>query len=124
MGININKSIVSKAIISKIKQERNPRQIRAAHVEKYQKPESVVQGNKKKEEIVPDITAIYDNEKILYEIELDKELPVKKWSTLSEYARKFNGSFYLVIPKPLRDNVKKALTENELNIGIISFDIK
>lgn len=120
MGQIINKSMVSRAIISKIEDERNPKEIRTNHVVGYKSPIEVSDGQSNKE-FTPDIAAIYENETIVYEIELDKQMPIEKWQTLSKYVRKYNGSFYLVVPNTLKDLVKKELEENEVNAGVITF---
>jgi len=120
MGQIINKSMVSRAIISKIEDERNPKEIRTNHVVGYKSPIEV-SDEKSNEEFTPDIAAIYENETIVYEIELDKQMPVKKWQTLSKYVRKYNGSFYVVVPNTLKELVKNKLEENEVNAGVITF---
>lgn len=115
----INKSMVSRAIISKIEDERNPKEIRTKHVVGYKSPSEV--SNKNNHEFTPDIAAIYENETIMYEIELDTKMPVEKWRTLSKFVHKNNGSFYLVVPNQLKELVKKELEEKEVNAGVITF---
>lgn len=120
MRQKINKSMVSRAIISKIEDERNPKEIRTNHVVGYKSPIEV-SDEQSNNEFTPDIAAIYENETIVYEIELEKEMPIKKWQTLSKYVRKYNGSFYLVVPNTLKELVKNKLEENEVNAGVITF---
>ena len=116
----INKSMVSRAIISKIEDERNPNEIRTKHVVGYKSPLAVF-DKKNDKEFTPDITAIFENETIIYEIELDTQMSVVKWQTFSSYARKNNGSLYLVVPNILTERVKGVLDKNEVNAGIITF---
>ncbi len=121
MRKSIDKTMVARAVIAKLEKERNPRLIKAKQVKGYDVPAKITfQGQK--EAYIPDIAAIYDQETIVYEIELDSSLPIKKWELLSDYAQKNNGNLYLVIPDFLRDPVKKAIKEKEINAGIIYFD--
>lgn len=115
----INKSMVSRAIISKIEEERNPKEIRTNHIVGYKSPSEV--SDKNNHEFTPDIAAIYENETIMYEIELDTKMPVEKWQTFSKYVHKKNGSFYLVVPNQLKEIVKKELEEKQVNAGVITF---
>ena len=115
----INKSMVSRAIISKIEEERNPKEIRTNHLVGYNSPSEV--SNKTNKEFTPDIAAIYEDEIIMYEIELDTNLPVEKWQTFSKHVHQNNGSFYLVVPNQLKEIVKKELEEKQVNAGVITF---
>jgi len=123
MGKYIDKTMVSKAIISKIRNDRNPKEIRAVHLEEYKSPEKI-SLNSDKESFVPDIEAVYEKENIVYEIELDDKIAVNKWRTLSKYARKSNGNFYLVVPRKLKEFIKKELDKNAVNAGLITFGTK
>ncbi len=121
MEQEINKSIVSRAIIAKLEDERNPKEIRTNHIVGYNSPDRISTDNSS-EVYVPDIAAIYENETIVYEIELNKKMPVDKWRIFSKYARKNNGNFYLVVPKYLKEDIKNKLIEEEINAGVITFD--
>lgn len=120
MGKDIDKSKVSQAIISKIKNDRNPKVIRAAHLEEYESPEKI-SYNPGNQYFVPDIEAVYDQENIVYEIELNNKIKVDKWRAFSKYVRESNGSFYLVVPKQLKEFIKKEMEDNDVNAGIITF---
>jgi hypothetical protein len=117
---NIDKSKVSKVIISKITQDRNPEVIRAAHLEEYESPEKISLSTDN-QSFVPDIEAVYEKEKVVYEIELNNKILIDKWRAISKYVRKSNGSFYLVVPKHLKEFMKKELEDNDVNAGIITF---
>lgn len=121
MEQKINKSMVSRAIISKLEEERNPKEIKTNHVVGYNSPDRLSSDNIA-ESFVPDIAAIYENETIVYEIELNKKMPVDKWRTFSKHARKNKGNFYLVIPKYLKESIKNKLEQEEVNAGVITFD--
>ncbi len=121
MEQKINKSIVIRAIISKLEDERKPKEIKTNHIAGYNRPVCLSTDNNG-ESYVPDITAIYDNETIVYEIELNKKMPVDKWRIFSKHARKNNGNFYLVVPKYLKEDIKNKLIEEEVNAGVITFD--
>ena len=123
MGKYIDKQLVSKAIISKIRNDRSPKEIRAAHLEEFKSPEKI-SFNSGTESFVPDIEAVYEKENIVYEIELDNKITVNKWRTLSKYARKSNGNFYLVVPRQLKEFIKKELDNNDVNAGVITFGTK
>jgi hypothetical protein len=120
MAKNIDKPMVSRAIISKISSERNPKIIKALHLEEYESPEKISLSPGEKS-FVPDIEAVYERENIVYEIELNDKIMVNKWRTFSKYVRKSNGSFYLVIPRQLKDFIKKELEDNSINAGVITF---
>jgi hypothetical protein len=121
MRMSIDKTMVARAVIAKLEEERNPRLIKAKQVKGYDVPAKIV-FHDQKEACIPDITAIYDEETIVYEIELDHSFPVEKWKQLSHYAQQKNGNLYLVVPDFLRDVIKKAIQEKEINAGIIYFD--
>lgn len=121
MEQKINKSTVSRAIISKLEDERNPKEIKTNHIVGYNSPGRISSENND-EGYVPDIAAIYDNETIVYEIELNKKMHVDKWRSLSKYARKNKGNFYLVVPHYLKEDIKNKLVEEEVNAGVITFD--
>jgi hypothetical protein len=123
MGKNINKLMVSQAIISKIKNERNPKVIRALYPEEYESPEQI-SLNTGSESFVPDIEVVYEKENIVYEIELNDKITVNKWHAFSKYVRKSNGSFYLVVPKQLKEFIKKEMEDNAVNAGVITFGTK
>jgi hypothetical protein len=118
--VHIDKSKLSQVIISKIRNDRNPDVIRAVHLKEFESPEkiSLSSGN---QYFVPDIEAVYENEIIVYEIELTNKIMVDKWRAFSKYVRKSNGSFYLVVPKQLKEFMKKELEDNDVNAGIITF---
>ena len=87
----------------------------------YETPNKIlVQGND--EGYVPDIAAFYDDETVVYEIELNKAMPIEKWKSLSMYARNNHGRFYLVVPDYLKEDVKTEMKENEVNAGLIYFN--
>ena len=121
MDKKINKPMVSRAIVSKLEHERNPKEIKTNHIVGYNSP-GRVSLEKNDEGFVPDIAAIYENEIIVYEIELNNKMHVDKWLSFSKYARKNKGSFYLVVPKYLKEEIKNKLEEKEINAGVITFD--
>jgi len=120
MEQKIDKSIVSRAIVSKLEDERSPKEIKTNHIVGFKSPARVSLQNKDKS-YVPDIAAIYENETIVYEIELNKKMHVNKWRAFSQYVKNNNGSFYLVVPNNLKEHVKKELEEKQVNAGVITF---
>lgn len=117
----IDKTMVTRAVISKIEEEDNPQKIKAKHVVGYDSPNKVsIKGND--EGYTPDIAVVYDNSTTVYEIELNKSVSVDKWRALSLYARKNNGNLYLVVPDYLKEPITEKITEKEINAGVIYFN--
>ncbi|MFO7657966.1 MAG: hypothetical protein R6W78_12965 [Bacteroidales bacterium] len=116
----IDKTMVTRAIISKIQDERKPKKIKTNHVIGYDSPNKIsIKGRNK--EYVPDIAAVFDNSISVYEIELNKTMPFEKWRLLSLYARENNGNLFLVVPDFLTEPIKEKIKEKEINAGIIYF---
>ncbi len=123
MAQALDKSMVTRAVITKIEEERKPKAIKTKHVIGYDSPNKIsLKG--KDEGYTPDIAAIFDNSTTVYEIELNKTMPVEKWRMLSLYARKNNGNFYLVVPDYLKEPITQEIKEKEINAGVIYFDTK
>ncbi|HYQ56265.1 MAG TPA: hypothetical protein VEP89_02880 [Draconibacterium sp.] len=120
MDKNVNKSAVSRAIISKITSERSPKEIRTDHLDGFKKPVHVA-SLKSSNSFIPDIEVVYENSNIVYEIELNNNLEIEKWQSFSKYVKQKNGSFYLVVPKQMKERVKKELDEKDVNAGVITF---
>ncbi|HBH49536.1 MAG TPA: hypothetical protein DDX98_12890, partial [Bacteroidales bacterium] len=72
---------------------------------------------------IPDIEVSYENETHLYDIVLDKKEATGRWKLLSQYARKNNGNLYLVVPEKIKDAIKKSISENDINAGILFFQL-
>jgi hypothetical protein len=113
--------MVARAIVTKIEDERKPREIRTNHIVGYKSPDRIFEENKESG-VVPDISAVYNNETIVYEIELEDEMPVDKWQTFSDYAKKHRGSFYLVVPKHKKEAIRHELENSQVNAGLITFN--
>jgi len=121
MAQTLNKTMVTRAVIMKIEEERKPKAIKTKHVIGYDSPNKIsLKG--KDEEYTPDITAIFDNSTSVYEIELNKSMPIEKWRLLSLYARKNKGNLYLVVPDFLKDPIKEEIEDKQINAGVIYFD--
>jgi hypothetical protein len=121
MAQTLDKTMVTRAVISKIEDERKPKAIKAKHVIGYDSPHKVsIKG--KEQGYTPDIAAVFDNSTMVYEIELNKSMPVEKWRVLSLYARKNNGNLYLVVPDYLKEPIKEEIKEKDINAGVIYFN--
>ena len=119
--IKINKSMVSRAIISKIQEERDPKNIYAKHVKGFKSPEKLkLKGND--EDYTPDIEVEYEDETHLYEIELEQSHHTDKWRLFTLYAKNKRGNLFLVIPDYLKPFIKKQIAENNINAGILFFE--
>jgi hypothetical protein len=117
----IDKTMVARAVVSKIKDETKPDQIRAKELNEYESPNGIsLRG--KNEVYAPDIAAVYKDKTHVYEIELNKHVSVDKWRLFSLYAKKNHGNLYLVVPDYLKENVKKELVDNDINAGLIYFN--
>ncbi len=120
MAIELDKTMVSRAVISKIEDEDTPKAIKTNHVIGYESPNKIsIKG--KEEKYIPDITVVFDNYTTLYEIELNKTMPVEKWRLLSSYARKNQGNLYLVVPDYLKESIKEEIKQQDINAGVIFF---
>lgn len=120
---SLDKTLIAKAVISKIRKEGNPESIRAKYVNDFEPPNMIhLKGSD--ESYAPDIAAEYKKTMDVYEIELNSEMPVTKWRLFSLYARKNNGNFYLVVPDYLKEEVKHQLLNREINAGLIYFDTR
>lgn len=116
----LDKARIAMAVITKINQEKKPKSIQTTLVKGYEMPAKVkIRG--KQNGYVPDIAVEYDKETTVYEIELNQEIKVSKWRTLSLYARKFNGNFYLVVPDYLKDLFTREIEERDINAGVLYF---
>ncbi|MFO7924528.1 MAG: hypothetical protein R6U58_12635 [Bacteroidales bacterium] len=123
MNNNIDKVLVTRAVISKIKEESDSAQIKARDLKEYDTPSAVI-TDQKDDGFNPDIV-VYDNDVInLYEIELDEDTDKDKWKVLSLYANKHGGHLYLVVPDNIRDEVKKELKMAKINAGLIYFKVE
>lgn len=116
----IDKTMVTRAVISKIREEKSPKAIKAKHLISFDNPMKI-SLKEKNEEYTPDIAAIFDDSTTVYEIELNEIMPVEKWRVLSLYARRNNGNLYLVVPDYLKDPIKEKIKEKEINAGLIYF---
>jgi len=117
-----NKTTLTRVVISKILDERNPDTIKAMHVPGYDNPDKII-DEEHNVSFVPDITAFFDNEAHVYEIELEKNnMPTDKWKLFSAYAKKNNGSLFLLVPDYIKEDIKKELYAKNINAGVIYFE--
>jgi hypothetical protein len=117
------KSSVERAIIAKLQEERNPEKIKAQHVLGFDTPIKLKTQGDQEISHIPDIEVNYENETHLYDIVLDKKEATGRWKLLSQYARKNNGNLYLVVPEKIKDAIKKSISENDINAGILFFQL-
>lgn len=121
MDKNIDKMMVVRAVISTIKEGKEPDKIEAKDLRDYDSPAGIsfkgyVDG------LVPDV-AVYRNDEVdLYEVELDENIDVDKWRLMSLYTRKYKGHLFLVVPDFLREKVKSELKNNSINAGLMYFN--
>ena len=119
---NVDKTMVTKAVITKIQGDFKPQFIKAQHVNDYNDPDTIyVKGSKTEKGYKPDIIASKGEQINIYEIELDDKLPVTKWRFFSNYAREHNGEFYIVVPDYLKEDVKKEIQDKDIYSGLIYF---
>ena len=120
---DFDKTMVSRAVISKIQDDRNPDMIKAKYINRFKDPDTIY---RKKNEIgyKPDIIAFNKDNINIYEIELDDKMPLDKWELFSAYARKNNGNLYLVIPDYLKEKIKAKVKKENILTGLIYFDTK
>ena len=116
----IDKTMVSRAVISKIQDDSKPDKILAKHIKEYDTPEKLAFKGQK-DGYIPDIVAFFKTEANVYEIELEKEISIEKWHLFDVYAKKYNGRFYIVVPDSLKEAIKKLIKEKEIHAGLIYF---
>lgn len=117
----IDKAMVSKAVIAKIKEETEPNTIKAKHIADMETPNKISLKHEN-EGFVPDIAAEYNKQTSYYEIELEDDFESNKWRLFSLSAKNNNGSFFIVVPDFLKEKVKNKLDENDINAGLIFFN--
>lgn len=119
---DVDKDIVLKAVISKIKKESNPKYIKVKGLKDFDSPSSIKSHENDGEEgFVPDIEVNYELSTNLYEIELEDGNPVDKWQVFADYAKKNKGHLYIVAPDYLKDKIKNEITNKGFNAGLIYF---
>jgi len=115
-----DKTMISRAVISKIEDDQSPKAVRTKHIVGYENPSSIsING---KDTYIPDITAVMDNGTNVYEIELNKTANINKWRSMSLFAKKNKGDFYIVTPDYLKESIKEKLADNDVNAGLIFFN--
>lgn len=120
MAKNIDRTLVVKAVISKLNNDRPPDKIKVKNLQGYDPPDKIP-AKVKEGGLIPDLTVHYGKELNLYEIELDDDLDSEKWKLMSLYSKKNQGYLFLVVPDYLKDRVKVELEKNEVNAGLIYF---
>jgi hypothetical protein len=121
----IDKTKVTKAVITKIRNDWNPEMIKAKHVKGFNDPETIyIKGDKNERGYKPDIVALNENQTNIYEIELNRQMPVTKWRLFSNYARENNGNLYIIVPDYLKEDIKKEIQNKDIYSGLIYFETK
>lgn len=117
---DIDKNMVVQAVISKIKEEGNPKTIKVKDFQDYESPQ-IIQSDSGESGYMPDIQVSYENSVNLYEIELDDTGSTDKWLTFSEYAKENKGHLFIVTPEYLKERIRNEIMENGFNAGLIYF---
>jgi hypothetical protein len=78
-----------------------------------------------KKQFVPDIVAKFSNKRDFYAIEKnisekDVHLLVFKWILFASEARKYSGTFFLVIPKSKVELCNEVISEKQLDLTVIA----
>ncbi|HDR67718.1 MAG TPA: hypothetical protein ENN61_01580 [Bacteroidaceae bacterium] len=116
------KTTLTRVIISKILDQKNPDIIKATHVPGFANPDKIFDRNKDRG-YVPDITAHFEDAAYIYEIEPDNsDMPVEKWRIFSTYARDNNGSLYILVPDYIKEDVEQELNDKNIDAGVIYFE--
>ncbi|MEA3478627.1 MAG: hypothetical protein U9R60_10645 [Bacteroidota bacterium] len=117
---SLNKSVVSRAVISKISEEKTPEVVLAKHLNNYNTPSEVrIKG--KDFGFTPDLAVFNQDEASFYEIELEKPKTTVKWRLFSLYAKKNKGNLFLVVPDYLKDDIKKEVDDKEISAEVLYF---
>jgi len=117
----IDKTVVSRAVIIKIQDDRDPDLIKATHMKGYDDPE-IIYNEKKDKGYKPDIVSYNKNEINVYEIELDDKMPFEKWQLFAEYAGKNSGNLFLIMPDYLKEPIKEEIRKREIHSKLIYFN--
>lgn len=120
MTIEINKIMIVRAVISKLKEENKPVKIEAKDLAEYESPDKIF-SRQLNEDVIPDIAAHYKERINLYEVELNNDLNIEKWKLLLAYAKNQKGHLFLVVPDYMKEKVKRELKEHDFNAGLIYF---
>ncbi len=88
-----------------------------ADIKKFSAPQKVIKASTG-EGFYPDITAVKGDKLRLFAVEgketFNKKLVKEKWPLFSEFAKQNNSLFFIVFPKVLAGDVKKAMSTMEV----------
>ncbi len=118
---NIDKTMLARAVISKIEDKGKPIKIEARDLKEYDTPIKIF-SKRKKSAFIPDLAVYYYDELNLYEIELEEKIDTEKWELMSLHTQKYKGHLYLVVPDYMKEKVKKELKKRKINAGLLYFD--
>ncbi len=118
---NIDKTMLVRAVISKIEDKGRPIKIEAKDLEEYDTPIKIY-SKEKNNAFIPDLAVYYYDELNLYEIELDEKIDIEKWKLMSLHTQKYKGHLYLVVPDTKKEKVKSELKKRKIKAGLIYFD--
>ncbi|MGC9343382.1 MAG: hypothetical protein ACP5E3_11830 [Bacteroidales bacterium] len=118
----VDKDVVVKAVISKITEESTPTLIKVKDLNEFETPAVIKTSEQEGDgKFIPDIVVNYEKSTNLYEIELEDGSQIEKWKVFADYAKENNGHLYIVTPDYLKDRIKKEITDNDFNAGLIYF---
>jgi hypothetical protein len=117
----IDKTLIAKAIISKIQENEEHENIKVKDLKEFKSPNKITYKGDNNG-YIPDIEAIVDKKLHVYSIELNNHIHTEKWRLLSLYAKKNDGHFYLVVPDFAKDEIKNEMVENNISAGLIYFE--
>lgn len=120
MDYDIDRNIIIKAILKKINEESRPSKIEVKDYRDYESPLKI-EVQEDSESFVPDLLVHFDKTINVYELELEENRSVEKWNALADYAKKNSGHLFIVAPEYLKENIKKKITENGFNAGLLYF---
>ncbi len=121
MAKKINKTLVVRAVISKIKDDRAPDKIEVKELEGFDTPDKIP-SNVKDDGLIPDVAVHYGKVLNIYEIELEDTMDAEKWKLMSLYLKKNKGHLFLVVPDYLKEKIKGELEKSKINAGLIYFN--
>ncbi|MEA1896907.1 MAG: hypothetical protein U9N53_04510 [Bacteroidota bacterium] len=117
----VTKRNLVQAIIEKVENNYDDVEIRTNMVEGYKRPEKIIFKGNQEKGFIPDVLFRSEKSTDLYEIELDQDYKLEKWRLFSLYSTQKKGDFNIVTPEANLHQLRKLLTEHQINARIFYF---
>jgi len=119
---NVNKEIVVQAIIETIEKNHENPDIKALYVKGFESPNKIITKGNEDKGYTPDVMYSEDDITELYEIELDKQVELRKWKLFSLFTKKQKGHLNIVTHQGNLPHFRELLKTNNIkNAKLIYF---